>query len=56
MPSDPGHTKQREPPGSAEETDPHRAEGEAGSGEHDPDVFQRLIQGNDPNTEEFVKP
>lgn len=55
MPSDTGHAEQRKPPGSAEETDPYWAQSETGSREHDPDVLQRLVQGNHPNNP-VIKP
>lgn len=52
VPFDPRHAKQRikavpkqQPPGSPEETDWHRAEGQTGRREHDPDVLQRILQG-----------
>lgn len=52
VPFDPRHAKQRieavpeqQPPGRPEEADRHRAEGQAGGREHDPDVLQRLLQG-----------
>lgn len=35
----------QQPPGSPEETDRHRAEGQTGRREHDPDVLQRILQG-----------
>lgn len=52
MPFDPGYAEQRiqtvpqqQPSGSPEETERHRAEGQTGSREHDPDVLQRVLQG-----------
>lgn len=52
VPFDSRHAKQwiktvpkQQPPGSPEETDWHRTEGQTGRWEHDPDVFQRILQG-----------
>lgn len=49
---DPRHAKQwikavpkQQPPGRPEKTDRHRAEGQTGCREHDPDVLQRILQG-----------
>ena len=55
MPPDAGHAQQRgqdvhqqQSPRCPEEAERHRAEGQTGGGEHDPDVLQRLLQGNGP--------
>lgn len=39
---------EQQPPGRPETAERHRAEGQAGRREHDPDVLQRALQGRPP--------